>query len=224
MSIRYDIVDKAKQDLGYTEGPNNDTKYGDWYGLPNQPWCAMAVSKWIDEVGVSQDVVKRFASCTAGYNWFKAKGQVRARGYYPKPGDIIFFIWEKGEPTPDHVGIVEYTDQGIVHTIEGNRSDKVQRFEYPVNDWRIYGYATPVYPDDDVKEENKVEEEEEMGGYHTDVKLDVYQTTECKEVIGSVGPNEDFACKEIFDGIYLAMYSLDGTNNKVKKCGFVKIK
>src|SRR5699024_2597763 len=128
----------------------------------NQPWCAMAVSKWIDEVGVSQDVVKRFASCTAGYNWFKAKGQVRARGYYPKPGDIIFFIWEKGEPTPDHVGIVEYTDQGIVHTIEGNRSNKVQRFEYPVNDWRIYGYATPVYPDD-VKEENKVEEEEEMG-------------------------------------------------------------
>src|SRR5699024_5883042 len=108
MSIRYDIIDRAKRDLGYTEGPNNDTKFGDWYGLPNQPWCAMAVSKWIDEVGVSQDIVKRFASCTAGYNWFKAKGQVRARGYYPKAGDIIFFIWEKGEPTPDHVGIVEY--------------------------------------------------------------------------------------------------------------------
>ena len=50
MGFRDDIVDMAISQLGYTEGPNNDTKYGDWYGLPNQPWCAMFVSWCANQV------------------------------------------------------------------------------------------------------------------------------------------------------------------------------
>ena len=41
---RDDIIGVAKTQLGYTEGANNATKYGTWYGLPNQPWCAMFIS------------------------------------------------------------------------------------------------------------------------------------------------------------------------------------
>ena len=41
---RDDIIGVAKTQIGYREGNNNDTKYGDWYGLPNQPWCAMFIS------------------------------------------------------------------------------------------------------------------------------------------------------------------------------------
>jgi hypothetical protein len=37
-------IAKAEVDAKYKEGVNNDTKYGKWYGLNNQPWCAMYVS------------------------------------------------------------------------------------------------------------------------------------------------------------------------------------
>ena len=43
------------------------------------------------------------------------------------------------------MGIVEYVEGSTVHTIEGNRSDKVQRFSYSINDWRIFGYGQPDY-------------------------------------------------------------------------------
>lgn len=143
--MRNQIVSKAKDYIGYKEGRNNDTIFGTWYGLPNQPWCAMFISYCADKVGISQEIIKRFAGCTTGFNWFNKKGQATREHITPEPGDIIFFIWEKGEPTPDHVGIVEYVKDGKVHTIEGNRSDKVQQFEYDLNSWQIYGYAKPAY-------------------------------------------------------------------------------
>lgn len=143
--MRNEIVEKAKEFLGYTEGPNNDTIFGNWYGLPNQPWCAMFVSYCADQVGISQDIIKKFASCTAGFNWFNSQGRATREHITPNVGDIIFFIWKQGEPTPDHVGIVEKVSNGRVYTIEGNRSDKVQRFSYDINSWQIYGYALPNY-------------------------------------------------------------------------------
>ena len=147
MGYRDDIVDVALSQLGYTEGPNNDTKYGDWYGLPNQPWCAMFVSWCADQANIPQDVIYPFASCTTGFNWFTGEDETTREHCEPEKGDIIFFIWNKGESTPDHVGIVERVEGGRVYTIEGNRSDKVQQFSYDLNDWEIYGYAFPDYGD-----------------------------------------------------------------------------
>lgn len=145
--MRNEIVEEVRKYIGYTEGKNNDTIFGTWYGLPNQPWCAMFISYCANEVGISQDIIKRFASCTAGFNWFKEKGQATREHITPKPGDIIFFVWSQNESTPDHVGLVEYVENNKVHTIEGNRSDKVQRFEYDLDSWKIYGYAQPDYID-----------------------------------------------------------------------------
>ena len=34
----------AEAQLGYREKGRNGTKYGTWYGLPGQPWCAMFIS------------------------------------------------------------------------------------------------------------------------------------------------------------------------------------
>jgi len=152
--MREKLVSKAKEYLGYTEGTNNDTKFGDWYGLPHQPWCAMFVSYCANEVGISQNIIKKFASCTTGFNWFSSQGVATREHITPKIGDIIFFIWNKSNTTPDHVGIVEEVKDGKVHTIEGNRSDKVQRFVYDLDSWQIYGYAQPKY------EENSSEDEE----------------------------------------------------------------
>lgn len=38
------------------------------------------------------------------------------------PGNIIFFDWEQ-DGHPDYVGIVEYTDEAYVYTVEGNSGD-----------------------------------------------------------------------------------------------------
>ena len=37
MGQRQQMLEAALSQLGYTEGSNNDTKYGRWYGLNNQP-------------------------------------------------------------------------------------------------------------------------------------------------------------------------------------------
>lgn len=140
------LVNKAKEYLGYKEKKNNDTIFGTWYGLQNQPWCAMFVSYCANEVGISQDIIKKFASCTTGFNWFKERGQATRDHITPNPGDIIFFVWkQENDGTPDHVGIVEKVENGKVHTIEGNRSDKVDQFSYDLDSWQIYGYAQPTY-------------------------------------------------------------------------------
>ena len=41
-----EIVIIAEEQLGTTEVPVNKTKYGKWYGLDGNPWCAMFVS-WV---------------------------------------------------------------------------------------------------------------------------------------------------------------------------------
>ena len=144
--------------LGYREGRNNDNIFGDWYGLPNEPWCAMFVSYCMNKAGVLQNVVKKFASCSVGWNWFKSKGQTRNRGYIPQKGDIIFIDWkpEKGDGI-DHVGIVNNVNGEYIYALEGNHDDQVNIYKYHINDARIYGYAVPDYTGEEVIENNPSE-------------------------------------------------------------------
>ena len=46
---------------------------------------------------------------------------------------------------PDHVGIVERVENGVVYTVEGNSSDSCRQRSYSVGHYEIWGYATPVY-------------------------------------------------------------------------------
>jgi len=144
--------------LGYREGRNNDNIFGDWYGLPNEPWCAMFVSYCMNKAGVLQNVVKKFASCSIGWKWFRSKGQTRNRGYIPQKGDIIFFDWEpeKGDGI-DHVGIVNNVNGEYIYTLEGNHDDQVNIYKYHINDARIYGYAVPDYTGEEIIENNPSE-------------------------------------------------------------------
>ena len=47
-----------------------------------------------------------------------------------------------------HVGIVEYVENVIVHTIEGNKNNQVMRGHYELTYKGIMGYGTPDYPDE----------------------------------------------------------------------------
>ena len=55
----------------------------------------------------------------------------------------FFFDWEP-DGSPDHVGIVERCENGIVYTVEGNSADKCLEKTYREGDQRIYGFGLPV--------------------------------------------------------------------------------
>lgn len=118
------VLASAKAEVGYAEGKNNDTKFGKWFGLNNQPWCAMFVSWCFKEAGLSRliaaQTAKGFASCDVGLKWFAKKGQLVPVGQ-AKPGDIVFFQFDN-DSQPDHVGIV-YKNNLLTKTLlvyEGN--------------------------------------------------------------------------------------------------------
>ena len=67
-------------------------------------------------------------------------------------GYIIYSNWnEPGgftrpqDGVPDHVGIVEKVENGIVYAVEGNSGDRCQETHYLVGYYEIYGYGTPAH-------------------------------------------------------------------------------
>lgn len=120
------VVDVAKSQINYKETGNNNNKYGAWYGLNNNPWCAMFVSWCFSQVGLSADIAaqksKGFASCDAGLKWFAKKNKLIPVGQ-AQAGDIVFFQFDD-DAQPDHVGIVvgNNTLTKTITCIEGNTS------------------------------------------------------------------------------------------------------
>lgn len=105
-------------------------------------WCAAFVTVVADLTNCSKYIgrecgVHRFAQI------FKKKG-IWIGLKKPKPGDIIIFDWQKNA-WMDHIGIVEKLVANKVTVIEGNTSKRVARRVYPWNDWRVAGYARPLY-------------------------------------------------------------------------------
>ncbi len=158
MRQRDRILEIARTQLGYKEGPNNDTKYGDWYGLPNNPWCQMFISWCAEQAGIGTDIIPRAASCPTALEWFmKRDGRI---GDIPaQPGDLVFYEWS-GETTAraaDHVGIVEKVEgnapgEQILTTIEGNYNDNVQRRVVRYRDAGLKAICRPKYADLETEE------------------------------------------------------------------------
>ena len=144
------LLEIVRRELGYKEGSNNNTKYGAWYGLNNQPWCAMFISWCANQTGITEDIIPKFASCTIGYNWFKQRDKIIQTNDV-QAGDILFFNWDNIND-PDHVGIVEKVEGNIITTIEGNASnersgegDCVKRRTFPKDYKYIFAVARPNY-------------------------------------------------------------------------------
>ena len=144
-----EIVAVALSQVGNVGGQ----PYWSWYGFNSRvEWCACFVSWCANECGyIDAGVIPKFAGCTGGSNWFKARGQWQDGDYEPRPGDLIFFDWnEKGgsgpqDDVPDHVGIVERVENGVVYTVEGNSGDSCRQRSYSVGHYEIWGYGCPIY-------------------------------------------------------------------------------
>jgi hypothetical protein len=125
-TFRAAALDKAQSQLGTKESPanSNHTKYGEWYGVDYQPWCAIFVTWCYEQVGDSPSFVKgsRYAYCPY------VVGDARAGRYGlsttddPIPGDLVVYDWNwNGEY--DHIGIFESEQGGgNFNAIEGNTS------------------------------------------------------------------------------------------------------
>ena len=129
------LLDIARQELGYREGPNNLTKYGKWSGDANAAWCAEFVCWCVNQVdqlhGTSllNDVYPKWSGQNVGRDWFIKHGRfVYRKGfcpnwghqwlrdddhnlskseYIPRPGDVMFFSYNEAGDT-EHVALVEY--------------------------------------------------------------------------------------------------------------------
>lgn len=165
------VVARALGQMGYTEGADEFTVFGQRYGYPNGFWCDMFVSWCADEAQVSKEAFPRSVNCARHCRAFTALGRYQnsaARGgtYIPQQGDLVLFQdLETGRI--HHVGLVLYVEDGQVFTVEGNAlttrldypaeevseariseiepNDYVTSNRYFLEDPRIHGYAVPAY-------------------------------------------------------------------------------
>jgi surface antigen len=112
------LIETARSQVGYREGRNNDSKYGRWYGLNHEAWCAMFVSWAFAQAGEPLPAIqgrKGFAKVAEAFRWGRANGRL-ARA--PRVGDV-FLISHDGDR--GHTGIViSVNNDGTITTIEGN--------------------------------------------------------------------------------------------------------
>lgn len=124
-TLRARALKRAAGEVGYVEGSGNRTKYGQWYGMDGQPWCAMFVTWAFELEGDSPAFVKGQRYAYVPY----VVADARAARYGlsttddPIPGDLACFDWQlDGEH--DHIGLFERWTSGrsTFAAIEGNTS------------------------------------------------------------------------------------------------------
>lgn len=129
---------KAEMAAGAAEQGGDDRgpfckKYLEVTGLDEgNDWCAAFVS-WCFKTGNPETMpYTPTAGARATLNVFRDNGWVYEATFAnpPVPGDII--VWWRGQKTGwrGHIGIVSGYSNGIVHTIEGNRTSRVENFSY----------------------------------------------------------------------------------------------
>ena len=120
--------------------------YWSWYGFDSRvEWCACFVSWCADQCGyIDSGIIPKFSLVSDGVAWFSGNDQWQDRSYEPSADDLIFFDWDS-DGSPDHVGIVEKCENGIVYTVEGNSGDACKQHQYAVGSSSVYGYGMPAY-------------------------------------------------------------------------------
>lgn len=148
MATARQMLDVARSELGYKEGRGNDTKYGRWYHLNWEPWCAMFISWCANQAGVPTNVIPKHAYTPSGAKFFKRKKQWHKKN--PQVGDIVYYNLA-GLGRISHVGIVEEVHRKGWTAIEGNTDvrggrtgGQVMRKRRRRTGWRG-GFGRPAY-------------------------------------------------------------------------------
>jgi hypothetical protein len=109
----------AASQVGVREQRKNRTKYGRWYGMNGQAWCAMFVS-WVGaHAGVSLPKInsnKGFAAVVSARSFARKNNLLTTK---PRVGSVFLIIGRNGK---GHTGLVESINwaRRTITTIEGN--------------------------------------------------------------------------------------------------------
>lgn len=130
MKLADRIVARALSQVNYKEGPNNENKYGAWYQMNNESWCAMFVS-WVfsceHALGAIAIGSHGYAYCPTMLSWARQRHLLKSIRNI-KPGDILLFCWDNSG-VPEHTGIATSAYDPKSHmilTVEGNTGGQVQ--------------------------------------------------------------------------------------------------
>lgn len=143
----------AESYLGYHEGANNKTIFGDTMHKiqpsnmdANAAWCDAFVDfvilKTCEHFGKGAETARMVLCGDFDDYTYNSVALYKKAGRWSNTahrGDQIFFGGS------GHTGIVESVNGGTVHTIEGNKGDEVRRGSYSVNSPSIIGYGRPRY-------------------------------------------------------------------------------
>lgn len=156
-STANEMLNVVRSQIGYVEGPNNDTKYGVWYGMNHAPYCAIGLT-WSAAVAEALDIMGgKWAYCPFWVKHWKDVGRWHGPTEIPRPGDIVFFDWTGRHGLAQHVGIVESVDHStpspVLVTIEfntmsgipGNQSDGGGVYRRRRSTLYVVGYGRPDY-------------------------------------------------------------------------------
>ncbi|MBQ9749368.1 MAG: CHAP domain-containing protein [Clostridia bacterium] len=247
-----DVISIALSQLGYHEGDSdadldgmnfagtkNYVEYNVLYGkLDNQEgnglsygyaWCAAFVNWCLRQARVEKTTSGSEVSCRRWLADCKDMGIYVAKdGYAPKTADLIFFRDADSSVTSTHIGMVLYSDENRVYTIEGNASSGsalstaghyVCLKSYKLSDSYIVAYASPKYKTDEAALKVDCSGAEMSSGlYISKVEMNVYSDKTSGEKIDELGAYELFTVKERYGDFFKISYQKDG-----KKCeGYVK--
>ena len=98
---RKDIIGVALTQLDYSEGTNNDSKYGTWFGTANLDWCGAFVTWCARQAEVSEEILARCAIADPNPGYYDIP-YYTSDVYTPQPGDLFF------TKHYSHVGLVYY--------------------------------------------------------------------------------------------------------------------
>ena len=143
----------AESYLGYHEGANNKTIFGDTMHKiqPSNmdscaPWCDAFVDfvilKTCEHFGKGAETARMVLCGDFDDYTYNSVNLYKKAGRWtntPHRGDQIFFGGS------GHTGMVESVNGGTVHTIEGNKGDEVRRCSYSIHSPSIIGYGRPKY-------------------------------------------------------------------------------
>lgn len=143
----------AESYLGYHEGANNKTIFGDTMHAiqpsnmdANAPWCDAFVDfvilKTCEHFGKGAETARMVLGGDFDDYTYNSVALYKKAGRWSNTahrGDQIFFGGS------GHTGIVTSVESGTVHTIEGNKADEVRRGSYSTSSPSIIGYGRPRY-------------------------------------------------------------------------------
>lgn len=147
------MVQAMEACIGAHESSGNNVNFiTAWAGMNGEPWCNMTVSYAAYHSGNSQNVCfgTKYAYTVAHAQAFKDRGlwHPMNNGVFNsgiRRGDVIFFDWSGGTSVGaiDHVGLVTGISGNTVLTIEGNISNRCDRFARTAS--VIAGFGRPRY-------------------------------------------------------------------------------